>query len=195
MTAVGWQLVTLVFQKPYIGNTSIAIDNKSTPYVVFVEEQTTGKATAMKYNGSSWVYVGNSDGFSSGEATFTCIAIDSSGIPYVLYGDYANGYKATVMKYVSGVGMNDPENRDENRALRIYPNPVKSLLVVSCSLLGKEYSKISIYNMLGKKVDEIDDVPNQKNKIDYDASWLKNGVYIVKITNENNVSVAKFIKE
>ena len=183
------------FFRPDVDNTSIAIDNKGTPYVVFTDQVFTGKAIAMKYNVSSWVYVGNSTGFSAGPAYSPSIAVDGSGTPYVFYSDGANSSKATVMKYVSADGIIHPENRDENGKMKIYPNPGNSLIIVSCSLLGKENSKISIYNMLGKKVDEIDNLLNQKDKIDYDVNCLKSGIYIIKLTNDNNVSIAKFIKE
>ncbi len=50
----------------------------------------------MKYDGTSWVNVGNA-GFSQGVANYTSLAIDN-GTPYVAYMDNANS-KATVMKY------------------------------------------------------------------------------------------------
>src|SRR3989338_8749339 len=52
----------------------------------------------MKYNGSSWVTVGNPV-FSSGNAWFVSLGLDSSNIPYVAFVDGANNNKATVMKY------------------------------------------------------------------------------------------------
>src|SRR5687767_548361 len=43
--------------------TSIAIDGSGTPYVVYSDYLNAGKATVMKYNGTSWVTVGSA-GFS-----------------------------------------------------------------------------------------------------------------------------------
>jgi hypothetical protein len=54
----------------------------------------------MKYDGSSWINVGNA-GFSTGSVGDTSIAIDATGTPYVVYRDVINRHKATVMKYTS----------------------------------------------------------------------------------------------
>ncbi len=54
----------------------------------------------MKYNGTSWVYVGTQN-FSAAGATYTSLAIDPYNTPYIAYNDayFAYGNKATVMKY------------------------------------------------------------------------------------------------
>jgi hypothetical protein len=77
---------------------SIAIDNRGTPYVVFLDFDTWDyNATVKKYNGSSWETVGL-PGFSAGWVDYTSIAIDRSGMPYVTYKDNSYDSKATVMK-------------------------------------------------------------------------------------------------
>ncbi len=82
-------------------DSSFAIDDNGTPYVMYVDVANSDKATVMKFNGSSWVTVGSA-GFSPdyvGE--YTDIAIDPGGTPYVVYEDGADGdaRKATVMKF------------------------------------------------------------------------------------------------
>jgi hypothetical protein len=52
----------------------------------------------MKFNGTSWVYVGN-EGFSIGEAYSTSLAFSPSGQPCVAYQDWGNSKKATVIKF------------------------------------------------------------------------------------------------
>ena len=79
----------------------LAIDQSGTPYVTYTDYGVIGggKATVMKFNGSSWVTVGVA-GFSAGfGATETTIALDSSGMPYVAYVDPYNSQIATVMKF------------------------------------------------------------------------------------------------
>ena len=76
--------------------TSLALYN-GTPYVAY-QDANSGKATVMKYDGSSWAVVGNS-GFSAGRAPSISLAMAPDGTPYVSYVDVANGNKATVMKY------------------------------------------------------------------------------------------------
>jgi hypothetical protein len=79
-------------------NTSIAVDMRGVPYVVYMDVADSSKATVMKYDGSNWHIVGSA-GFSGGFADFTSIVIDSSGTPYVVYEDAGSSNKATVMKF------------------------------------------------------------------------------------------------
>ncbi len=75
----------------------------SLPYVAFANEVNliSNKATVMKFNGTNWVDVGNSD-FSAGNTLNESLAfspIDS--MPYVAFSDFGSGFsgKATVMKF------------------------------------------------------------------------------------------------
>lgn len=83
--------------------TSIAFPtSSSTPYVAFVDSANSGKATVLKYNGTSWVAVGD-PGFSAGGAIYTSLVFPTgSTTPYLAYRDEANSSKATVMKYDGG---------------------------------------------------------------------------------------------
>jgi len=96
-----WELVgSAGLSAGQTANTSIAVDNNGTPYVVYKDYGQSGKATVMKYTGTSWETVGSA-GFSAGSAGYTSIALDRSvtpNVPYVVYED-AVKYKATVMKY------------------------------------------------------------------------------------------------
>ncbi|MCW3070865.1 MAG: ancA 3 [Bacteroidetes bacterium] len=85
--------------------TSIAIDNNGIPYLAFRDQAGTNnyKASVMKFDGATWVYVG-SPGFSAlgngaQGAGYTSLAIDKHNTLYIAYSDFSNGFKATVMKY------------------------------------------------------------------------------------------------
>jgi Bacterial Ig-like domain (group 3)/Divergent InlB B-repeat domain len=91
--------------------TSLSFAPDATPYVAYVDgavSPTTtgagGKATLMKFDGSSWGSVG-SVGFSAAVTNYTSLAIAPDGTPYVAYKDGAvfpttgAGTKATVMKF------------------------------------------------------------------------------------------------
>ncbi|GAA4468991.1 hypothetical protein GCM10023093_27760 [Nemorincola caseinilytica] len=82
---------------------SLALDPAGTPYVVYKDAyyMYNNKATVMKFNGSSWEYVGT-PGLSPGSADHTSIAIDGGGTPYVAFSDGNNSGKVTVMRYLSG---------------------------------------------------------------------------------------------
>ncbi len=73
------------------------------PYVAYkdwalINNYVSYKATVMKFDGTSWVNVGNAR-FSDGEADNLSIAFSPSGQPYVAYADDGNSEKATVMKF------------------------------------------------------------------------------------------------
>ena len=96
-----WEAVgnTCFSADPADGYISLCISGDGTPYVAF-SIMWTENLVVMKYNGSSWVNVGNA-GFSAG--LYPSLFISSEGTPYIAYSDAANSYKATVMKYNAGL--------------------------------------------------------------------------------------------
>ncbi|MCW5198550.1 thrombospondin type 3 repeat-containing protein [Desulfobulbus sp. F3] len=88
---------------------SLALDSSGRPCVAYSDEANSGKASVMRFNGTSWEPVGNT-GFSASEARYLSLAFDSSGSPYVAYQDVANGNKVSVMRFAAdtdGDGITD----------------------------------------------------------------------------------------
>jgi hypothetical protein len=77
---------------------SIKLSKNGTPYVSFVDGADSGKVSEMKFNGSNWVYVGDTGISFSGQ--YPALAIDSTGTPYVSYIDIDN--KVVVKKFNGG---------------------------------------------------------------------------------------------
>jgi endoglucanase len=75
--------------------------------------------------------------------------------------------------------------KDLSRNINIYPNPVSNKLYIQ-----KDVSVVaaSLYDINGKKIKSLD---GQKNE--YDLSFLKNGIYFIKIMTENNLFCTKSI--
>ena len=69
--------------------------------------------------------------------------------------------------------------------INVYPNPVSNKLYIQ-----KDVSVVaaSLYDINGKKIKSLD---GQKNE--YDLSFLKNGIYFIKIITENNLFCTKSI--
>ena len=94
------------FSGAYSTNISIAIDTSGLPIVFFDDYGHSVHASVMKYNGSTWNYVG-SPGFSpgpmlpyvTGSYYNSNICIDRNGTPYVIFADSVYGYRISVMKY------------------------------------------------------------------------------------------------
>lgn len=70
----------------------------------------------------------------------------------------------------------------KNNLIKLYPNPTKSLVNIN---LGNEYSnaELTVYNILGEELfyQKLENVTN------VDLSKLINGVYILKINNDNRI--------
>ena len=75
--------------------------------------------------------------------------------------------------------------KDLSQNINVYPNPVSNKLYIQ-----KDVSVVaaSLYNINGKKIKSWE---TQKNE--YDLSFLKNGIYFIKIITENNLFCTKSI--
>ncbi|MGV8118948.1 MAG: hypothetical protein AB2L14_04200 [Candidatus Xenobiia bacterium LiM19] len=100
-----WETVgTAGFSTGQADSISLVVYNDNgtpVPYVAYLDDGNSGKATVMKYNGATWETVGTA-GFSAENVAYTSLAIyDNAGtpVPYIAYKDYGNIGKATVMKY------------------------------------------------------------------------------------------------
>ncbi|MBV9987310.1 MAG: gliding motility-associated C-terminal domain-containing protein [Chitinophagaceae bacterium] len=77
---------------------SIATDAAGTPYVIFTDNTAGSRITVAKYNGSTWVPVGNAN-FTAANSYAGNIALDASGTPYIVYTDGGNASRATMKKF------------------------------------------------------------------------------------------------
>ncbi|MFC5470863.1 S-layer homology domain-containing protein [Cohnella suwonensis] len=97
----GWVPVgSAGFSAGMVNYMSLSIATDGTPYVAYMDDGNSNKATVMKYDGTGttgWVTVGSA-GFSAGSAYFTSLYVAADGTPYVAYMDGGNSNKATVMR-------------------------------------------------------------------------------------------------
>ena len=80
------------------------------------------------------------------------------------------------------MGIEDNNKNDFN----IYPNPVTNYLNIST--LNSDF-KIQIYSLLGSKLIEY----NNAKRINVES--LDNGVYLIKIINQNHIYSKFFVKK
>ena len=74
---------------------------------------------------------------------------------------------------------------DDEKSFKIYPNPVQNILYVKGS--SEAYS-IEIYSLIGQLVKTV------SNANEIDVSLLSQGVYLIRISNENVSTTQRFIK-
>lgn len=95
-TAGAWQNVGTGSISNVYSSMSMTLDPAGKPYVSYYD-LSMYKASAMTYNGSAWVYAGNSY-FSNNPPSCTSITTDAAGTPYVVCID---GYPPIARKLIS----------------------------------------------------------------------------------------------
>jgi hypothetical protein len=72
---------------------------------------------------------------------------------------------------------------------KVYPNPLKDFITIELRIEVSGSVKVSLYNILGTEVKKWDNfLLNQgEQKLKLDLSQLKNGVYILKITKDDQI--------
>ncbi len=75
------------------------------------------------------------------------------------------------------------KNLSRNRLeVSIYPNPATESFKLTCSV---PVAKVEVYNMIGKKVKSM----LNKNLNYFNVSDLRNGIYLIRILDENYKSI------
>ena len=87
--------------------------------------------------------------------------------------------------YGSPKAINDTSNSGEASGVIIYPNPVQNILYVKGN--SEAYS-IEIYSLIGQLVKTV------SNTNEIDVSLLSQGIYLIRIRNENISTTQRFIK-
>jgi len=82
----------------------MALDKNDTPYVAYEDNSKSNKVVVKKYNGSDWVYVGDTTGISVGTAPYNNLGFNKNNELYLAYEDGGISSKAVVRKYNSGTG-------------------------------------------------------------------------------------------
>ena len=80
--------------------------------------------------------------------------------------------------------------------LEIYPDPAISIVTVAFYLAEKSIITLSIHDICGRNIfqEQLNDQPSGPQKMQFDTSSLKEGIYMVTVTTDKMVSTRKFIK-
>jgi hypothetical protein len=80
----------------------------------------------------------------------------------------------------------------EANQIAVYPNPSKGIFHFSFGNLNP--TKIEVYDVSGKLIQQKNNLEVQNNQTNIDVSNASNGIYFVKITTENNTITKRIIK-
>jgi len=108
--------------------------------------------------------------------------------------DYNNISKSkSILFNTIQLGINELSNNN----LNYFPNPFTNEIMFNFSLNTDSKVSLNIYDITGKKVAQI--IDKQLTKGEYNINWkndseLKNGIYIIKFENQNQVITNKILK-
>lgn len=98
-------------------------------------------------------------------------------------------------EYSDYVQVNTGVSSEKRDDLIVYPNPVTSNeLNIKHNTLTNQIAKVSIFDISGKQLKEIDLLLNG-NKSVLQLDNLEKGVYLIKFESNNETTYSKFIKE
>jgi hypothetical protein len=97
---------------------------------------------------------------------------------------------ANVVPYL---GVNIKEEVSNTFNLNIYPNPMNNTAMIAFDLKESSDAMVEVYDIVGKNVysNKLGTVPAGVNTVDFDGSNLDAGMYIVKLTVNNQVVTEK----
>lgn len=104
--------------------------------------------------------------------------------------DYFLGYGIPNLQLALNNALSMKDSEGNNLDIKIFPNPISNILNIAVPSNDNE-SKGIFYNILGKKVLEID---LDKNKSQLNLSFLSSGLYMLKIESQTFSQTFKIVK-
>jgi len=105
-----------------------------------------------------------------------------SDLDNIIYQQSFNNWDTTNCNTILSV-----DNLTDSDILNIYPNPSSRYISIA-GINDLKKINISIFNLYGQNL------INTQNSLNIDISSLPNGVYLIKIEQNNNVHLTKFVK-
>jgi hypothetical protein len=106
-------------------------------------------------------------------------------------------YKPINIKLSQQKTRNETNEEQETRNVLIYPNPTKGTFNISFSLTKPSPVKINIYNQQGQVVytKVFESLAQGKQNLNIKNQNLQSGIYIVKLSSNQQLQTTSFIKE
>jgi hypothetical protein len=144
---------------------------------------------------------GSSDNCSISERTlskteFTRANAGENTIVYTIK-DASGNTSTAEIKVTVDIILSTPFYKEEERqGIQLYPNPAQNSLVIDFEKsVDQEISSIEIIDASGRGISEVRILETTNNSLRIDTSYLKNGVYYLRISTPKSLRVLKFIIE
>jgi hypothetical protein len=96
----------------------------------------------------------------------------------------------------AGVGIDSYAAQANAISMQLIPNPANEQVTISLNGLSKtQKSSLTMYDIIGNIVLKDELIAKESQEVNYDIANLSKGVYIVEITNSNQKSVKRLIKQ
>jgi hypothetical protein len=110
---------------------------------------------------------------------------------FVFHSDYTITREGAVIDdFVIDGTLSTPDF--ENTSIAVYPNPTKGVFTLSYGNFNPQ--QIDIYDVTGKNILSVGNAELTENQTELNLSNVSNGVYFIKISNENGQTVKRIIK-
>ncbi|MBT3206907.1 MAG: T9SS type A sorting domain-containing protein [Bacteroidetes bacterium] len=179
---------------PIVSNISIATE--TVIYVTFNEDIAGSSVAAENFSINHNITVENASlhTFDNTMAVLTVSALSEGNYTMTINGveDLAGNIVNNLIVYFS-----DPTNISniENSDYQVYPNPCEDILFIDLGV-NSNFTFIEIFDISGRSIYFVETKITEKNhKHSVDISGLKNGIYFLKIRNEDDVLVEKIVVE
>jgi len=186
-----WDLIQENLAGGATASCKLAADADGNLMVAYRDEINGGKTSVMKYDGTTWDYMGL-PGFTN-VASGQSLALDPNGVPYVAYQDDELNGKISVKKYedLTSAIFTRPA---VDYKLKIYPNPNTGKFILEF----EEGIQYQIMNLSGQVVKtgalNTGSSANNLNYQNISCDELKTGFYFISVMGERGFQTLKFLK-
>lgn len=123
--------------------------------------------------------------------SLTCIQVDNAGMANASWTNGKDAWASYSEDCTTGVDEIDSEDR-----LMIYPNPGNGIFTLTTDLINESNVRIEIVDVAGQLVGKRNELKFNANinSIEIDLSDLLNGIYFLKVQNDNYNQTFKVLK-
>jgi len=186
------------------------VTTAAAPKIKVVLDQVPADYDLALYNSSGTTLTSSALSGTSSE-TVTYNTSTASATYYVQVYGYASAFNASLCYRLrvntSATNFRAADGSEENsgdvvsaekvtglEGLNLFPNPANNTLTINYFTPSMETTSIEIYDMMGQLVNTINANANQGfNSRELDLTSMSNGVYFLKVTQNNNTLTKKFV--